>query len=132
MYFKEFKTFIARGNVIDLAVGVIVGTAFNKIIHSLVNDILMPIFGVLVGKINLQELSFVLGKGSISNVDIVIKYGSFLQSALDFLILAICVFLIVKFMNSYKKKAEDPKNTEAPTPRDIELLSEIRDLLKKD
>lgn len=130
MIFKEFKKFVARGNVMDLAVAVIVGGAFNKIVQSLVNDILMPFLGLIIGKINVQELVFVIGKGTITNTDIVIKYGSFLQATLDFLLLAFCVFLIVKGMNAYKAKAEDPKNKDAPTPKDIELLSEIRDLLK--
>lgn len=130
MIFKEFKKFVARGNVIDLAVAVIVGGAFNKIVQSLVNDILMPLLSLVIGKINIQELVFVVGKGTITNIDIIIKYGSFLQATLDFLLLAFCVFLIVKGMNAYKAKAEDPKNADAPTPKDIELLSEIRDLLK--
>lgn len=127
---KEFKKFIARGNVVDLAVAVIIGGAFNRIVHSLVNDVLMPVLGLLLGQVNLQELKFSLGKGSVTNTEITLNYGMFLQTTLDFLILAFSVFLIVKGINAYKAKAEDPKNVEAVTPKDIELLSEIRDILK--
>lgn len=127
---EEFKKFIARGNVVDLAVAVIIGGAFNKIVQSLVNDILMPVFGLVLGRVNLKELRLVLGKGSFTNTDITLNYGAFLQAGVDFILLAFCVFLIVKAMNSYKTKAEDPKNVDVSTPKDIELLSEIRDILK--
>lgn len=131
MLLAEFKRFIARGNVIDLAVGVIIGSAFNAIVQSLVKDILMPVFGLLAGQINLRDLSLELVSQGPGNNPVVLKYGLFIQAAVDFFILALCVFFMVKAFNKFMKKAEDPKDKSAPTPKDIELLSEIRDLLKE-
>ena len=123
---KEFKEFISKGNVIDLAVGVIIGGAFGKIVSSLVDNILMPLIGLLLGGINFSTLS-------IKVKDAVINYGLFIQNIIDFLIIALCVFLIVKAVNklmSLKKKPEE--KVEAPVKSDeVVLLEEIRDLLKK-
>lgn len=116
----EFKEFISKGNVLDLAIGIIVGAAFGKIVTSVVDDILMPIIGIVLGGVNFSSLSLTFRSSTIS-------YGSFLQSTIDFLIIAFCVFMIVKFMNKMKKKEEaKPVKSE-----DIVLLEEIRDLLKK-
>ncbi len=121
---KEFKTFISRGNVIDLAVGVIIGGAIGKIVSSLVNDILMPVFGLIIGGINFEDLSVLVGSASIN-------YGLFIQSVIDFLIIALCIFLIIKLINKMKK--QKTKEAEPPKPSKEEiLLAEIRDLLKKD
>lgn len=121
---SEFKTFISRGNVVDMAVGVIIGGAFGKIVTSLVNDVLMPIIGVFLGGLDFSDLSIKVG-------DATIKYGSFIQSIVDFLIVAFCIFMIVKLFESFKKKKEE-ETEEAPKKSDeVLLLEEIRDLLKK-
>ncbi len=127
---KEFKEFIARGNVMDLAVGVIVGAAFGKIVTSLVNDILMPLIGLILGGIDFTGLSIKVG-------DAKVMYGNFIQSTIDFLIVAFCIFLVIKAVNKVMDKAK--KDTTEDNVEDIEeavndevkLLEEIRDLLKK-
>ena len=117
----EFKTFIARGNVIDLAVGVIMGSAFGKIVTSLVDNILMPIIGVLTGGINFSGLTIRVREATI-------YYGIFLQNIIDFLIVAACIFMLIKFINKLTKKEEKKKETKKAD--NIILLEEIRDLLK--
>jgi large conductance mechanosensitive channel len=123
---KEFKAFISRGNVIDLAVGIIIGGAFGKIVSSLVGDVVMPIVGIILGGLNFSTLSAKVGEATIA-------YGAFIQSVVDFLIIALCVFMIIKLINKFrKKKEEEPaKSPEPPAPSKEELLlTEIRDLLK--
>ena len=122
---SEFKTFISRGNVIDLAVGIIIGGAFGTIVTSLVGDIIMPPIGLLTGKVPFPELKLVIG-GS-PDKPVTINYGSFLQHTVNFLIIAAAVFLIVKFVNAFKKKEEVAPT--APPPPEILLLTEIRDAL---
>lgn len=119
--FKEFKTFIMRGNVVDLAVGVIIGGAFGAITASLVADVLMPIFGIFTGGINFSGLSVKVGSA-------VVAYGKFIQAIINFLILAFAIFWLVKVINKISKKKEAEP---APTPAQEVLLAEIRDLLKK-
>ncbi len=127
---KEFKKFIAQGNVMDLAVGVIIGSAFGKIVSSVVNDLLMPLIGVLIGGIDFTSLSFKIGEAEV-------KYGNFIQNVIDFLIVAFCIFLIVKFVNRITSRMdkimgkEEEKPEEPAKPDDIVLLEEIRDLLKE-
>lgn len=124
---KEFKEFISRGNVIDLAVGVIMGGAFSNIVTSLVNNVLMPFIGVLLGGLDFSNLS-------IQVEDATIKYGMFIQSIIDFLIVAVCIFIMIKFINklaSINHKKEEKKE-EVKKAEDILLLEEIRDLLKKE
>lgn len=126
---KEFRDFISRGNVIDLAVGVIIGGAFGKIVSSLVDNILMPLIGILLGGVDFTNLS-------VKIKDATINYGLFIQNVIDFLIVAFCVFLLVKFVNKIssiadKKRKKEEKKTEVVKPADIVLLEEIRDLLKK-
>lgn len=128
---KEFKEFISRGNVVDMAVGVIMGSAFGKIVTSLVNDIIMPLVGVLIGGIDFTSLSFKIQDASV-------KYGSFIQNIVDFLIVAICIFIFVKIINKlntidvlHKKKKEETKKEEVKKSNEEVLLEEIRDLLKK-
>ena len=126
---KEFKDFIARGNVIDLAVGVIVGSAFGKIVTSLVNDILMPIIGVILGGIDFTNLT-------IKFNDATIYYGNFIQNVIDFLIVAFCIFIFVKAINTItekakKKEEKEKKKKEIKKTDEVILLEEIRDLLKK-
>ena len=102
---SEFKTFISRGNVVDMAVGVIIGGAFGKIVTSLVNDVLMPVIGVFLGGLDFSDLSIKVG-------DATIKYGSFIQTIVDFLIVAFCIFMIVKLFESFKKKKEEEREEE--------------------
>lgn len=120
---SEFKTFISRGNVVDMAVGVIIGGAFGKIVSSLVNDILMPLIGVLLGGLDFSSLSIKIGDASL-------KYGSFIQTIIDFLIISISIFVMIKLFERFKKK-EEPKGCEKKND-EVLLLEEIRDLLKKD
>lgn len=125
---NEFKDFIARGNVVDLAVGVIVGSAFGKIVSSLVDDILMPLLGVILGGIDFTNLT-------IKVKDATIYYGRFIQNIIDFLIVAFCIFIFVKAINTLanktKKKEEKKEEKKEIKPDDVVLLEEIRDLLKK-
>ncbi len=126
---KEFKTFIARGNVLDLAVGVVVGGAFGKIVTSLVDDIIMPLVGLLMGGLDFSSLSIKVGNAKI-------MYGSFIQNIVDFLIVAFCIFLMVKAVNKLTskleaKKEKEKKKEEAKKAENIVLLEEIRDLLKE-
>lgn len=132
---KEFKEFAIKGNMFDMAIGIIIGAAFSKIVTSLVNDIIMPLLGMLLGNINFRELSVVL-KDEVARDDVVIEpalnltYGNFIQTSIDFLIIALCIFLVIKGLNRLRTKSEDETNPQVATPKDIELLSEIRDLLK--
>lgn len=128
---KEFKEFISRGNVMDMAVGVIMGNAFGKIVTSVVNDIIMPLIGVLIGGINFTNLSIEIGNSKIT-------YGNFIQNVIDFLIIAVCIFIFVKLINRLnnlhikKKEEEKPKPEKVVKKEEILLLEEIRDLLKKE
>ena len=123
-FIHEFREFIARGSVIDLAVGVVIGSAFGKIVTSIVEDILMPIIGIIIGGINFNTLTITVG-------DATIRYGAFLNNIIDFLIIAFCIFVVVKLMNKMVRK-EEKKKVEPPKKSDeVILLEEIRDLLKK-
>ena len=148
----EFKAFISRGNVLDMAVGLIIGSAFTAIVNSLVNDIFMPALGMITGKVNFSELKLVLQAAVIENEEIItpevaIKYGSFIQYIINFLLIAISVFLMIKAINMLRSKADKKAKAEAeakaaeeakkaaeeaakPDPQ-LVLLTEIRDLLKK-
>lgn len=124
-FFEEFKTFAMKGNVIDLAVAVVVGGAFGKITSSLVGDIIMPLIGILLGGVNFTGLKAQVGNATVT-------YGIFIQSVIDFLIIAFVVFLAVKLISKLKQeKKEEKKEEPKPTPEDIVLLREIRDLLQK-
>ena len=125
--FDEFKKFISRGNVMDLAVGVIMGTAFTKIVTSLVENIITPVLSVITGKVNIADLSAKITE------DLVIPYGQFLQAIIDFLLISISVFAIVKLINKIREKFEKKEEEEAAPPaptKEEELLTEIRDILK--
>ncbi len=139
--FKEFKEFAMKGNVIDLAVGIIIGAAFGKIIASLVNDVIMPPIGLLVGGIDFKEIVINLKDavhdpvtGAVTTAAVTMNLGMFIQTVVDFLIVAFAIFMLIKGINISKKKAEEipaaPPAPPAPT-KDQELLGEIRDLLKK-
>lgn len=138
---KEFKTFITRGNVLDMAVGVIVGGAFTKIANSLVSDLLMPALGMITGKIDMADLKIVLSAaelneaGEVIKEELAIRYGVFIDAIINFLLIALSIFLVVKIANTVRtklerKKKEEPKPEPKPDPQ-IVLLTEIRDLLKE-
>ena len=145
--FTEFKEFISRGNVIDMAVGVIIGGAFTKIVNSVVSDLIMPALGVFTGNIDFAELKIVLAEAvmegeTVVKEELAIRYGVFLDALINFLLIAVCVFAMVKIINTVKtqaeklrKKEEEEAAAEAPAPApdpQLVLLEEIRDLLKND
>ena len=140
-FISEFKEFAMKGNVMDMAVGVIIGGAFGKIVTSLVSDVLMPLIGKLTGGINFTDLFVNLGEGSYKTLAeakeagaAVFAYGQFIQNIIDFLIVALCIFLMIKGMNKLSRKKEEPAPAEPEAPKgptQEELLAEIRDLLKK-
>lgn len=122
--FKEFKKFISRGNVVDLAVGVVVGSAFSKIVSSLVDNIIMPLVGIIIGGIDFTKLSLTI-------FDVKIQFGIFLQNVVDFLIIAFCIFMAVKVFNKIMRKEEKKEEAKPAKPNQEILLEEIRDLLKE-
>lgn len=128
---EEFKKFIMRGSVVDLAVGIIIGGAFGKIVSSFVNDILMPPIGLILGGVDFKDLRIVLKAASGGDAAITLNYGNFLQSAVDFLIIAAAIFAMIKTINSMQKKEEAKPTALKEIPAQEKLLTEIRDLLKK-
>ena len=127
----EFKAFVMRGNVVDMAVGVIIGGAFGKIVTSLVNDIFMPIIGMVLGNVNFTSLEIKLGEPVEGAEQAAIRYGMFIQEIVNFLIIALCIFMFIKLINKVqKKKEEEPAPAPEPTKEEV-LLTEIRDALKK-
>ena len=141
-FLQEFKAFALKGNVMDMAVGVIIGGAFGKIVTSLVNDVIMPPIGLLVGGVDFTDLKVTLKQpvldaaGEVLNPAVTRNYGAFLQQVVDFALLAFCVFMMVKVMNQLIKKREEPAPAPAPAPEpeptaEEKLLTEIRDLLKE-
>ncbi len=129
---KEFKEFALKGNVLDLAIAVIIGGAFGKIVTSLVNDLIMPIIGIILGGVNFANLKYVITPGTDKVAEAAIKYGAFMESVMDFLIIALVIFFFIKLISRFKKKeACVPAEAEAAVPSNQEvLLAEIRDLLK--
>ena len=132
-FFDEFKKFISRGNVIDMAVGVIMGSTFTKIVTSLVNDVMMPAIGMVIGGKSFEQFKYVIEEATETTAESAIYYGKFIQSIVDFLIVALVVFVIVKLINNLHKKEEAPKAPAGPTDAQItnELLKENNELLKK-
>ena len=139
-FFQEFKEFAVKGNVMDMAIGVVIGGAFGKIVTSLVSDIIMPVIGAITGGLNFTEWKWVISQAVIEGEEVVkpevaITWGNFLQVIFDFLIIALSIFMVVKGINKMKAKLEKPAEPEAPAapagPTQEELLAEIRDLLKK-
>lgn len=127
---KEFKEFAMKGNVVDLAVAVVIGAAFGKIVSSLVNDIIMPVIGLIIGGIDFASLKIVLTPAVGDTAEVAILYGSFIQTVVDFFLVALSIFFMVKVMNKFKKKEEEKPAAPAAPPQDVVLLTEIRDLLK--
>ena len=134
-FLNELKEFAIKGNMFDMAIGIIIGAAFSKIVTSLVHDLIMPALGFLIGKVNFRNLKVVLqeeatdNSGNIVQELIAINYGNFIQVIFDFSIIALTIFIIIRVFNTLRKKAEDEKETSVPTPKNIELLAEIRDIL---
>jgi large conductance mechanosensitive channel len=134
---REFKEFAIKGNMFDMAIGIIIGVAFNKIVTSLVNDIILPSFSLLIGAVHFQDLRIILREEVLNESGIVVQklvtlnYGNFIQVLFDFFIISMTVFFVIRVFNKLRNKAEDAKDVTVTTPKDIELLSEIRDLLKE-
>ena len=128
---KEFKEFISRESVIDLAVGIIVGGAFTSIVTSFVNDIIMPVLGLILGKINFKDLKLVLVKATEDVSEVSINYGNFIQNIINFLLTALAIFIMIKFINKFKHKEKKKEEVKPVKSDEVILLTEIRDLLKK-
>ena len=130
-FFGEFKEFISRGSVIDLAVGVIIGGAFTSIVNSLVNDVIMPIIGLLFGGIDFSDLKIVITPGTEEVAEAAIRYGAFIQNVVNFLLVAVVIFMMIRLINKFRRKKEEaPEAPPAPSKEEV-LLTEIRDLLKE-
>ncbi|MFV0393559.1 MAG: large-conductance mechanosensitive channel protein MscL [Coprobacillaceae bacterium] len=127
---KEFKEFAFRGNVVDLSVAVIMGAAFNQIVTSIVNDLIMPIVSILTGGIDFENLKYVIKAGDPANniADVTLNYGSLIQNTVNFFLIAFCIFIMIKAINKFRSKEESKPVEKSPTSE--ELLTEIRDLLK--
>lgn len=128
---KEFKEFAMRGNVIDMAVGIVIGAAFGKIVSSFVADVIMPPIGLLLGNVNFSDLAITIQKASGDVAAVTLNYGKFIQTVIDFVIIAFAIFMVIKGMNATKKKKEEaPAEPPAPSKEEV-LLAEIRDVLKQ-
>lgn len=136
-FLQEFKNFAVKGNMVDLAIGIVIGAAFNKIVDVLVKKIIMPPLGYLMAGVDMTDMELVLSEpvkaadGTVTDPGVVIGYGFFLEAMLDFMIVALTLFFVIKFINALKNKAEDEKNETVPTPKDIQLLSDIREEMRK-
>ena len=128
---KEFKEFAMKGNVVDMAVGIVIGAAFGKIVSSFVKDVLMPPIGMLMGGVNFSDLSFVLKEAVGKSPAVVVKYGVFIQTVIDFLIVAFAIFMLIKGINAMKRKEEEAPAAPPEPPKEEVLLTEIRDILKE-
>lgn len=128
---QEFKDFAIKGNMIDIAIGIIIGTAFNNVINVLVKKVVMPPLSLLTDDVNLSEKKIVLREVSDTASEVAIGYGELIEVSIDFLIIALTIFIVIKGMNKFRNKAEDPKNTEVITPKDIELLANIERLMEE-
>ncbi|WP_337873292.1 large-conductance mechanosensitive channel protein MscL [Ignavibacterium sp.] len=128
---QEFKAFAMRGNVVDMAVGIIIGGAFGKIVSSFVTDVIMPPIGLLLGGVDFSNLALTLKAAEGDQPAVLLKYGMFTNTVIDFLIIAFAIFMVIKAMNTLKKKEEEKPAAPPEPPADVKLLTEIRDLLKK-
>lgn len=128
-FLKEFKNFAIKGNMIDMAVGIVIGTAFNNVISSIVKKVIMPPLSLLTEDVNLSNKKYVLRDASDTLEEVSIGYGELIEVLIDFLVISFVIFMVVKFINRFKKKAEDPENKAVETPKNIELLSNIEKLM---
>ncbi len=134
--FNEFKEFAVKGNMIDIAVGVIIGTAFNQVVDAIVKQVFLPPLSLLTDGVNMSDRKIVLreavlSEGAVSAEEIAIGYGQFLEATVDFLVISIVVFVVVRFMNRLKGRAQDASDTTVVTPKDIELLNRVTQLLEE-
>ena len=130
-FFKDFKSFAVKGNMIDLAIGIIIGTAFNNVVNTLVSKIVMPPLSLLTDDVNLANKKWVLREAKEAVEEVAIGYGELIESLIDFGVIALTIFIMIKFINRFKAKAEDPENKEVETPKNIELLSSLEKLLQE-
>lgn len=127
--FKEFKNFAVKGNMIDMAIGIIIGTAFNDVVNTLVKKVVMPSLSLMTNDVNLSNKKFVLRNASEQMEEVAIGYGEFIEVLIDFAIIAFTIFMVLKFINRFKERAEDPENKEVETPKQIQLLSNLEKLM---
>ena len=130
-FFNEFKTFAIKGNLIDMAVGIIIGTAFNKVVNVLVKKVVMPPLSLLTDDVNFSNKKYVLREASEGIEEVAIGYGELIEVFVDFFIIAFTIFVVIKFINRFKSKSEDPTNDTVETPKNIELLASMEKLLKE-
>jgi large conductance mechanosensitive channel len=130
-FFQEFKDFAIKGNMIDMAVGIIIGTAFNKVVSTIVKKVVMPPLSLLTDDVDLASKKLVLREASTGIAEVAIGYGELLEVLIDFAIISLTIFVVIKGINRFKNKAEDPNNKEVVTPKNIELLSNIEQLMKE-
>ncbi|WP_432410392.1 large-conductance mechanosensitive channel protein MscL [Rasiella sp. SM2506] len=130
-FIREFKDFAVKGNMIDMAVGIIIGTAFNNVVNTLVKKVVMPPLSLLTDDVNIAERRYVLREAVGDVSEVAIGYGELIEVLIDFLVIALTIFVVIKGINRFKKKAEDPQNKTVETPKNIELLSNIEVLLKE-
>lgn len=130
-FLNEFKEFAVKGNMVDMAIGVIIGASFNKVVDVLVKHIIMPPLSLLTNNTNLKNKKIILREASETVEQVYIDYGLFFETLLDFLIIGLTIFIVVKFLNRLRSKAEDHKDTSVTTPKNIELLSKMNDLLEE-
>lgn len=130
-FFQEFKNFAIKGNMIDMAVGIVIGTAFNNVISTIVKKLVMPPLSLLTDGVKLADKKYVLRQASETSEEIAIGYGELMEVLIDFFIIAFTIFVIIKFINRFKKKAEDPQDKTVETPKDIQLLSNIEKLMQE-
>jgi len=130
-FYQEFKDFALKGNMIDMAIGIIIGVAFNKVVSTLVKQIIMPPMAMLSSGVSLKDKKYILKDASEGIAEVAIGWGELLEVLIDFLIITLTIFMVVKLMNKFRRKADDPKNKEVETPKNIELLSSIEKLLEE-
>ncbi|TVZ50891.1 large-conductance mechanosensitive channel protein MscL [Dokdonia sp. Hel_I_53] len=130
-FFQEFKDFAVKGNMIDMAVGIIIGTAFNNVVNTLVKKVVMPPLSLMTDGINFADRKYVLRESPDGTQSISIGYGELIEVLIDFTVIAFTIFIVIKFINKFKNKAEDPKNKEVVTPKNLELLSNIEHLMQE-
>ncbi|MBT0608763.1 large-conductance mechanosensitive channel protein MscL [Aequorivita echinoideorum] len=130
-FFQEFKNFAVKGNMIDMAVGIVIGTAFNDVISAIVKKVVLPPLSLLTDGVNFSDRKYILREASAGNAEVAVGYGELFEVMLDFLIISFTIFLVVKFINRFKRKSEDPNDKTVDTPKDIQLLSNIERLMEE-
>ena len=130
-FVQEFKDFAIKGNMIDMAIGIIIGTAFNKVVNVLVKKVVMPPLSLMTEGVNLSEKKYVLREAYAEVKEVAIGYGELIEVLIDFAIISLTIFVVIKFMNRFRTKAEDPSNLEETTPKNIELLANLEQLMKE-